>query len=149
VLDELSLRAYPKTSGASGIHVHLPIPEKTFTYEEVRIFAEAVASIVVQRMPEYATIERVVRRRKPEMVYVDYLQNVRGKTVASVYSPRAKPEAPVSAPLKWEEIRKPIDPKAFNIESIFKRLDKIGDIFEPALSDRQDISQFLRALKKR
>ena len=149
VLDELGLRAYPKTSGASGIHVHLPILEKKFTYEEVRVFAEAVASVIVQRMPEHATIERVVKRRKAEWVYIDFLQNVRGKTVASVYSPRAKPGAPVSTPLKWEELKKPIDPKAFNIETIFKRLDKVGDLFEPALSDRQDISGFLQALKRR
>ena len=63
-------------------------------------------------------------RRKPEQVYIDYLQNVRGKTVASVYSPRAKIGAPVSTPLKWQEIRKSIDPKAFNIKTIFKRLTK-------------------------
>jgi bifunctional non-homologous end joining protein LigD len=147
VLDELGLRGYPKTSGASGIHVHLPILEKRFSYEDVRTFAEAVASVVVQRLPESATIERVVKRRKAEWVYVDYLQNVRGKTVASVYSPRAKPGAPVSTPLKWEELKKPVDPKAFNIETVFKRLDKVGDLFEPALSDRQDISGFLNALK--
>jgi len=149
VLDELGLRSYPKTSGASGIHVHLPILEKTFTYEDVRVFAHAVASIIVKRLPEYATIERVVKRRKAEWVYVDFLQNIRGKTVASVYSPRAKPGAPVSTPLKWEELKKPIDPRAFNIETIFKRLEKVGDLFEPALTDRQDISGFLSVLKQR
>src|SRR5262249_6616994 len=73
VLDELGLRGYPKTSGASGIHVHLPVLENTFTYEDVRVFAEAVASIVVQRLPELATIERVVKKRKAHHVYVDYL----------------------------------------------------------------------------
>jgi bifunctional non-homologous end joining protein LigD len=149
VLDELGMRSYPKTSGSSGIHVHLPILEKKFTYEDVRLFAHAVASVVVQRMPQYATIERVVRRRKPEWVYLDYLQNIRGKTVASVYSPRAKPGAPVSTPLKWEELKKPIDPRDFNIVSVFKRLDKVGDLFEPALTDRQDISGFLSVLRQR
>jgi bifunctional non-homologous end joining protein LigD len=148
VLDELGLRTYPKTSGSSGIHVHLPILEHTFTYEQVRIFAEAVASIVVQRLPQEATIERVVKKRKPEWVYVDYLQNIRGKTVASVYSPRAKPGAPVSTPLQWDELRKPIDPRSFNIENIFQRLKRLGDIFAPALSDRQDISGFLSALQR-
>jgi bifunctional non-homologous end joining protein LigD len=148
ILDELGLRGYPKTSGASGIHVHLAVLEKTFTYEDVRKFAGAVASIVVQRIPEYATIERVVKKRKPHEVYVDYLQNIRGKTVASVYSPRPRPGAPVSTPLKWEELKKPIDPVAYNIKTIFKRLDKFGDLFEKALTDRQDISGFLRVLKK-
>ncbi len=149
VLDELGLRSYPKTSGASGIHVHLPVLEKTFTYEEVRLFAEAVASIVVQRAPDLATIERVVRRRKAHHVYIDFLQNVRGKTVASVYSPRPRQGAPVSTPLKWQDFKRPIDPKAFTIKTIFKRLDKFGDLFEPALTDRQDISGFLESLRDR
>jgi len=147
VLDELGLRGYPKTSGASGIHVHLPVLEKTFTYEDVRVFAEAIASIIVQRMPETATIERVVKRRKPHEVYIDYLQNIRGKTVASVYSPRPRPGAPVSTPLEWPEFERPIDPNAFTIKTIFKRLDKYGDLFEKALTDRQDISGFLSVLK--
>jgi len=145
-LDELGLRGYPKTSGASGIHVHLPVLENTYTYEEVRIFAETIASIVVQRAPEYATIERVVRRRKPHHVYVDYLQNIRGKTVASVYSPRPRAGAPVSTPLKWEELKRKMDPAEFTIKTIFKRLDKFGDLFEKALTDRQDISGFLETL---
>ena len=147
ILDELGLRGYPKTSGATGIHVHLPVLENTFTYEQVRAFAEAVASIVVQRLPEIATIERVVRKRKPHEVYVDYLQNIRGKTVASVYSPRPRPGAPVSTPLKWEEFKRPIDPNAYTIKTVFKRLDKFGDLFEKALSDRQDISAFLERLR--
>lgn len=149
ILEELGLRSYPKTSGATGIHVHLPVLEKRFTYEEVRLFAEAVASIVVERAPELATIERVVRRRKAHHVYVDFLQNIRGKTVASVYSPRPRQGAPVSTPLRWEEFKKPIDPKAFTIKTIFKRLDKFGDLFEPALTDRQDISGFLESLRDR
>ena len=101
---------------------------------------------MVQRIPDYATIERVVRKRKPHEVYVDYLQNIRGKTVASVYSPRPRPGAPVSTPLKWEEFKKPIDPQAYTIKTIFKRLDKFGDLFEKALSDRQDIGGFLNVL---
>ncbi|HEY2379929.1 MAG TPA: DNA ligase D [Terriglobia bacterium] len=149
VLDELGLRGYPKTSGATGIHVHLPVLEKAFTYEDVRRFAEAVASVVVQRIPQYATIERVVKKRKPHEVYVDYLQNIRGKTVASVYSPRPRPGAPVSTPLKWSEFQKPIDPDAYTIKTIFKRLDRFGDLFEKALSDRQDVSGFLKVLKKK
>src|SRR5262249_22727193 len=149
VLDELGLRGYPKTSGASGIHVHLPVLENTFTYEDVRTFASAIASIVVHRAPDLATIVRAVKKRKGHHVYVDYLQNIRGKTVASVYSPRPREGAPVSTPLKWEEFKKPIDPKAFTIKTVFKRLQKFGDLFEPALTDRQDISGFLESLKKR
>jgi bifunctional non-homologous end joining protein LigD len=149
ILEELGLRGYPKTSGASGIHVHLPVLENTFTYEQVRLFAEAIASIVVARFPEYATIERVVRKRKAHHVYIDYLQNIRGKTVASVYSPRPRPQAPVSTPLKWEELTRPVDPTEFTIKTVFKRLDKLGDMFEKALTDRQDISGFLETLAAR
>jgi bifunctional non-homologous end joining protein LigD len=148
-LDELGLRGYPKTSGASGIHIHLPVLENTFTYEQLRLFAEAIASIVVARLPEYATIERVVRKRKAHHVYIDYLQNIRGKTVASVYSPRPRPHAPVSTPLKWEELTRPVDPTEFTIKTIFKRLDKSGEMFEKALTDRQDISGFLETLAGR
>jgi bifunctional non-homologous end joining protein LigD len=126
--------------------VHVPVLENTFTYEDVRIFAEAIASILVQRLPDNATTERVVRRRKAHHVYIDYLQNIRGKTVASVYSPRPRPHAPVSTPLKWEEFSRPIDPAEFTIKTIFKRLKTFGDLFEKALTDRQDISGFLETL---
>jgi len=148
ILDELHLRSYPKTSGASGIHVYLPVLENKFSYEDVRVFAEAVARIVVQSVPEIATIERVVKKRKVGMIYVDFLQNVKGKTVASVYSPRAVPGACVSTPLRWEEFKKPLDPRDYTIETVFARIEKYGDLFEPVLKDRQDISGFLKALRK-
>jgi bifunctional non-homologous end joining protein LigD len=148
-LDELKLRAYPKTSGASGIHVYLPLLENRFTYDEARIFAEAVASVVVARRPEIATIQRVVKKRKKGTIYVDYLQNVRGKTVASVYSPRAEIGAPVSAPLMWDEIRRPLDPRDYTIKTIFDRLKQHDDLFKPVLTDRQDISRFLKALSRK
>jgi bifunctional non-homologous end joining protein LigD len=112
------------------------------------VFAQAVASIVVARRRDIATIERVVRKRKKGTIYVDFLQNVRGKTVASVYSPRAEIGAPVATPLKWEEIRRPLDPKDYNIRTVFERLDRYGDLFKPVLSDRQDITPFLKALSR-
>jgi bifunctional non-homologous end joining protein LigD len=149
ILDQLHLRSYPKTSGASGIHVYLPILENRFTYEDVRIFAEAVSRVVVQQLPEIATVERVVRKRTVGTVYVDFLQNVKGKTVASVYSPRAVIGACVSTPLKWEEFKKPLDARDYTIMTVFDRLEKYGDLFAPVLEDRQDISGFLKALRKR
>src|SRR5262249_41963758 len=111
-------------------------------------FAEAVASIIVARLQGVATIERVVRKRKAGTVYVDFLQNVKGKTVASVYSPRAEPGAPVSTPLKWDELNKPIDPKDYTIVNIFNRIDRVGDLFDSVLTDRQDLSPFLNALSR-
>jgi bifunctional non-homologous end joining protein LigD len=113
------------------------------------VFAQAVASVVVARLPEIATIERVVGRRQKGTIYVDFLQNVKGKTVASVYSPRAEIGGPVSTPLRWDEFKKPLDPKNYTIQNIFQRLDKYGDLFGPVLTDRQDISGFLRALRRK
>jgi bifunctional non-homologous end joining protein LigD len=147
VLEELELRAYPKTSGASGIHVYLPLLEDRFTYAEARDFAVAVASVVVDRIGPGATLERSVARR-PEGVYIDCFQNARGQTVASVYSPRARPGAPVSTPLRWEELRRSFDPGRYNIRTVPRRLRRMGDLFGAVLEDRQDISHFLEALGK-
>src|SRR5204862_3753738 len=104
---------------------------------------------VVQHLSEIATVERVVRKRKTGSVYVDYLQNVKGKTVASVYSPRAVPGACVSTPLKWTEFKKPLNPRDYTIMTVFDRLEKHGDLFEPVMNDRQEISGFLKALKRK
>jgi bifunctional non-homologous end joining protein LigD len=145
VLGELELRGYPKTSGATGIHVYVPLLEDAFTYAAVRLFTEAIAAIVVSRVPGLATIERVVRKR-PVAVYVDYLQNVRGKTVASVYSVRARPGAPVSTPLRWSELGRRFEPTRFGMKNLFRRLARTGDLFAPVLTDRQDIAPFLRVL---
>lgn len=145
VLGELELRAYPKTSGATGIHVHLPLLEDQFSYADVRTFAEAIATIVVSRLPALATVERAVSRR-PRAVYVDYLQNVKGKTVASVYSPRARPGAPVSTPLRWAELKRALHPGRYTMKTILRRLARVGDLWAPVAEDRQDITPFLRAL---
>lgn len=93
-----------------------------------------------------ATIERLIRDRKGK-VYVDFGQNGRGRTLASVYSPRALPMAPVSTPLRWDELENNLDPRHFTLEAVLKRVKKLGDLFESALSDRQDITPFVQALK--
>src|SRR3989442_3457429 len=80
---------------------------------------------------------------------IDLLQNIRGKTKASLYSPRPRPHASVSTPLKWDELKRPVDPNEFTIKTIFKRLQKFGELFEKSLTDRQDISGFLDTLKAR
>src|SRR5207247_10320236 len=120
--------------------------EESDTHGAVCLCLEPIAASVVQRAPEYATIELVARRPKPHQVYVDYLQNIRGKTVASVYSPRPRAGAPVSTPLKWEELKRKMDPGQFTIKKIFKRLDKFGDLLEKELKERQDISGSLESL---
>jgi bifunctional non-homologous end joining protein LigD len=127
-LDELGLHAVPKTSGASGIHIVLPLPRGA-SYEISRTLAELVSRRVNEKHPKETTVHRWVKSRPPAAVYVDYLQNIRGKTVASVYSARAETHASVSAPLKWSEVTNDLDPRDFTVETLPKRLKRVGDLW--------------------
>jgi bifunctional non-homologous end joining protein LigD len=127
-LDSLGLHAVPKTSGASGIHIVLPLPPNV-PNDGARMIAELVATHVAERYPKLATVERWVKRRPSGAVYVDYLQNIRGKTVAGVYSVRAEPQPSVSTPLTWNEITDDLDPRAFTIDTVPARLRDIGDLW--------------------
>jgi bifunctional non-homologous end joining protein LigD len=127
-LDELGLHAVPKTSGASGIHIVLPLPRGA-TYELSRTLAELVARRVNEKHPRETTVIRGVRSRPPGAVYVDYLQNIRGKTVASVYSARAETYASASTPLKWSEVTADLHPTDFTIENLVQRVKKVGDLW--------------------
>lgn len=147
VLDELELQGYLKTSGATGLHILVPLIPNTFSHDRVRLIAAAIAKMVVDRRPDIATVDRLIRDRHGK-VYVDFCQNGRGRTMACVYSPRARDGAPVSTPLRWDELRRPINPDVFTITTIFKRLDRIGDLFATMLKDRQDITAFCEALRR-
>jgi bifunctional non-homologous end joining protein LigD len=128
VLDELKLRAVPKTSGASGIHIVLPLPAEV-PNDGARIIAELVATRVAERYPKRATIERWVKSRPAGAIYVDFLQNIRGKTVAGVYSVRAEPRATVSTPLAWGEVNEDLDPSEFTIDTVLPRIKAKGDLW--------------------
>jgi bifunctional non-homologous end joining protein LigD len=128
VLDELGLHAVPKTSGASGLHVVLPLGPRV-PNDGARMLAQLVATHVAERAPRIATVERSVRDRPPGTVYVDYLQNIRGKTVAGVYSVRAQPVPTVSTPLAWREVREGLEPASFTIDTVPKRLQRTGDLW--------------------
>jgi bifunctional non-homologous end joining protein LigD len=132
VLDELGLHAVPKTSGASGIHIVLPLP-KGASYEISVALAELVARRVAEQHPKETTVHRWVKERPPAAVYVDYLQNIRGKTVASVYSARAEPHASVSAPLKWRELTDDLHPSDFTIENMPERIRRVGDLWSEGM----------------
>jgi len=136
VLNELGLRCYIKTSGSQGLHVYLPVKNK-YSYEKVRDFARTVAEIICTMQPDIATVERTVRKRGTK-IYVDYMQNVKGKTLCSVYSVRPRPGATVSAPLYWDEVNS-IKPSDFTIKTIPPRLQKLGELFAPVLTDRQSL----------
>lgn len=136
-LDAAGLRGYPKTSGASGMHVLVPILPGP-GYDAVRLFARVVAEGLVRSRPDLVTTRRRVAERGPR-VYLDADQNGRGRSISSVYSVRPRPGAPVAAPLRWDEVRPGLDPAAFTMGAVARRLEREGDLYEGALRDRQDL----------
>lgn len=149
-LDELGLKSYPKTSGSRGMHVYVPVAPK-YTYGRIADFAERVAKQIVRLNPETTTTVRSLSSRKPNQVYVDYLQNALGKTIVAPYSVRERAAASVSAPLEWREVRGKIVPGDFTIKTMPKRLKEKGDLFAEVLKNRQTLDaaeKRLSALEK-
>jgi bifunctional non-homologous end joining protein LigD len=131
VHDELALLkvpSVPKTSGSSGLHIYIPLAPGT-TYESGMLFCQIVATVIASRHPKIATVERTVRARRKGTVYVDYLQNILGKTLATAYSARASDYAGVSTPLAWKEVFEDIDPRDFTIVTAPARFKKVGDLW--------------------
>ncbi len=145
ILDEIGLRGYPKTSGATGLHIKVPL-EPRYSYDDARILCERIAKLAEARRPDLATTIRAVKDRPQERVYVDFLQNGQGKTIVCEYSLRAKPHAPVSTPLVWDEVRFGLRPEHWNIWSFPPRLLAVGDLYRPVLEDRQRIEDAQRKL---
>ena len=142
-LEELDLRSYVKTSGADGIHVLVPIARRS-TYEDTYAFAERLSRRLEERHPGLVTTEWLKKKR--EGVLVDHRQNAWGKTIASVYSVRPKPGAPVSTPLRWEELDEAVEPRRFDMSKALARVERHGDLFEPVLGGGQALGPALRAL---
>ncbi|MBW3592444.1 MAG: non-homologous end-joining DNA ligase [Actinobacteria bacterium] len=143
VLVALGLRAYVKTSGADGIHVLVPITRRS-TWEQTREFAEDGADRVARENPGVATTEW--RKAKREGVYLDARQNGPGKTIASVYSVRPRPGAPVSTPVRWDELTEELDPKRFTMSAVLARVEREGDLFASVLAEPQPLAPARRAL---
>jgi len=146
-LDRLGLRAALKTSGSTGLHIFLPLPART-SNEAALLIAQLVATRVASAHPREATVERTVSARPKATVYVDYLQNVLGKSVAAAYAVRARPGATVSTPLEWDELTSKLDPRDFTIGTVGERFARVGDIWSLALANR-NTSAALKALTKR
>jgi len=146
ILDKGGITSYCKTSGASGLHVYVPLKNK-YDYVTVKDFAHIVASLVQEQLPEITTLERSLSKRGPK-IYIDYLQNRTGQTLASVYSVRPVPGASVSAPLEWKEVDHKLSPKQFTMQNIFQRLKKKGDLFLPVLNESNSIDKALKALNR-
>ena len=137
-LNTLGLTGTAKTSGSRGIHVYVPLPPKT-AEETALLVAQLIATRVADAHPREATIERSVKARPPATVYVDYLQNIRAKTIASVYSVRAKPGATVSTPLRWSDVVPSLDPREFTVETVPARVRALGDIWLPAMRTKNTL----------
>ena len=133
-LTALDVVAVPKTSGSSGLHVYLPLRPGTL-YAAGQLFCQLIATIVAARHPRLATVERAVGRRG-RTVYVDYLQNIQGKTIATAYSARASEFAGVSTPLAWHELDEPLHPEDFTIRTVWDRFRRVGDLWTPARTGR-------------
>ena len=142
-LGRLGLVGHPKTSGATGIHIYVPI-EAEYPYSRVRKFVETVGRFIVSADPSLATMEWDIPRRKGK-VFIDHNQNVGGKTIASVYSVRPRPNAPVSTPLLWDELDTAV-PDDFTIATIWDRISRFGDLFAPVLRGGQRIEAAEAAL---
>jgi len=142
-LKALRVRHFMKTSGASGIHIFVPLAPE-YTYEEVRLFAGAIGHQVRDELPSSVTSERTVSKRKAGTVLIDALQNSLGKPLASVYSLRPMPGAPVSAPFSSSELQKGFRPGDFNCETIFARLKRSGDLWKDFWKHRQSLREIVK-----
>lgn len=138
VADELGLEVFPKTSGSSGMHIYAPL-KPTNEYEQVAEFAKLFAGEVARRAPKIATVERTIAKRKSTQVYVDFMQNARGKSLASVFTARAKPKATVSMPLTWKQISQGIKITDFTITNVPELLEKKGDAWANFFDSRQTL----------
>ena len=145
VLEEAGIEGYPKTSGAKGIHIYIPLGAR-YDYDQVRQFSQILADRVNVKLPKITSTVRSPKERKGR-VYLDCLQNARGQTLASVYSVRAKPMATVSTPLEWNELDKKLTPQMFTIKNILDRLKKKGDLFKNVLGRGVDMQKALRKLE--
>ena len=142
-LDALELVSLVKTSGSEGIHILVPI-ERRHTYSDTREFSEIIASAIATTHPKLATTEWSKKKRRG--VLIDSNQNGEGKTIASVYSARPKPGAPVSTPLRWEEVDEDLDPFSFTMDTVLARVERHGDLFEGVLKTKQTLTKALKAV---
>ncbi|WP_292008350.1 DNA ligase D [Chryseobacterium sp.] len=147
VLNLNKVNGYCKTSGSTGIHIYIPMGGK-YDFDQVKDFAHILMKKVNEKLPKITTLERSLQKRDDKKVYLDYLQNRTGQTLASIYSLRPKQGASVSMPLEWEELKKGLKPTDFNIHNALDRIKKKGDIFKPILGKGVDIMKALELLQK-
>jgi bifunctional non-homologous end joining protein LigD len=147
-LEDLGLRVFLKTSGATGMHLYLPV-ERGYAYEQLRIFAEIVARFVAAEHPELVTQERSVAKRAAGKIYIDVSQNAFGRPLAAPYVVRPFPKAPISTPVELRELRRTLRPERFNLKTIFARLEEHGELWRNFWESRQQFENAIRLLGTR
>ena len=146
VLDSIKTRAYCKTSGSTGIHIYIPMGGK-YEFDQVKDFAHILMQQVQKQLPDLTTLERSLQKRSENKIYLDYLQNRSGQTLASAYSLRPKEGASVSMPIEWEELKPGLRPTDFNIHNALDRIKEKGDLFKPVLGKGIDMMKALELLQ--
>jgi bifunctional non-homologous end joining protein LigD len=144
ILEKIQITSYCKTSGGRGLHIYVPLQGR-YTYEQAKRFSELIALLVHRRLPQITSLERSPKKRK-KRVYIDCYQNNFGQTIATPYSVRAKPGAPVSTPLSWSEVKRGLNPLNYTIFNTLKRLEKKGDLFKPVLQKGIDLKKSVKLL---
>jgi len=142
VLDALDVRSYPKTSGSTGMHIYIPLAAK-YTYDQSQMFGRLIANVVHEQIPGYTSVERQIKNREGKM-YIDFLQNRPGATLAGAYSLRPKPGATVSMPLHWDEVKPGLTMRDFTIFNTISRLKITGDLFKGVLGDGIDLEKTVK-----
>ncbi|ULL13641.1 DNA polymerase domain-containing protein [Paenibacillus sp. H1-7] len=145
-LDRMQIRSVPKTSGATGVQIYVPI-ERGYTFEQLRKIGFFVANYCVQKHPKLFTIERL-KKDRGTLIYIDYLQHWYGKTLSAPYTPRARKDATVSAPLHWEEVARRCDPREFTLLTMESRLAEQGDLIKQVPPQKLDqVLAFIESAK--
>ena len=145
VMDELETECLCKTSGATGLHVYIPLGAQ-YDYDSTKILAELIAKEVQSRLPDTTSLERSIKKRDHK-IYIDYLQNRRGQTLAAPYSVRPKPGAPVSTPLEWSEVNDKLHPSQFTIKNALSRFEKKGDLWTPVLEKGANVKKIIKKIE--
>jgi bifunctional non-homologous end joining protein LigD len=144
-LEQLKLTSFIKTSGATGIHIYVPV-EPLYTYEQLRTFGEIIARTVTSEHPNLVTNERIVAKRPAGRILIDVQQNAHGKPLAAAYSVRAFPKAPVSTPILPRELKPTLRPESLNIKTVWKRLQEKGDLWSDFWNKRQRLEEAIERL---
>ena len=146
VCDEWDIPTYPKTSGKTGIHIYIPL-HAAYTYEQGKNLAHLIALEVNKRQPKLTSVLRLPKQRRHK-IYVDFLQNREGQTLAAPYSVRPTPDATVSMPLHWDEVKSGLKPTDFTIKNAHKRLQRVGDLWKPALGNGINLAAVLKKIEQ-